>query len=181
MGVQLDLDFREWRPIKGFEGLYDLRDDGLLYGHPRKGSKGGYSYGNEVGGGYLGFGLSKNGKVTQKRVNRLVWETFVGPIPEGYDIHHKNHNRQDNRLENLELVESYIHSKMHMEEHIEDIKKINSKPILQYTKNMEFVSEYPSITEAVKQTGLDESSIIQVLKGRRKNPYKWIWKYKDAS
>lgn len=37
-------------------------------------------------------------------VHRLVWETFNGPIPRGFQINHKNSIRDDNRLENLEVV-----------------------------------------------------------------------------
>lgn len=35
-------------------------------------------------------------------VHSLVMEAFIGPRPEGMDINHKNGNKQDNRLENLE-------------------------------------------------------------------------------
>ena len=45
-------------------------------------------------------------KPTKKniRVHRLVWETFCGPIPDGYVIDHINTVRTDNRLENLRCV-----------------------------------------------------------------------------
>jgi hypothetical protein len=42
------------------------------------------------------------GKQTQLHI--LVWETFKGNIPTGMVIHHKNHDKTDARLENLELV-----------------------------------------------------------------------------
>jgi len=35
--------------------------------------------------------------------HRLIWEQAHGPIPEGCTIHHRNGNRLDNRLCNLEL------------------------------------------------------------------------------
>lgn len=38
------------------------------------------------------------------RVHRLVWEAFVGPIPGRLEVNHKNLDRMDNRLENLELL-----------------------------------------------------------------------------
>jgi hypothetical protein len=38
------------------------------------------------------------------RLHRLVWTTFVGEIPKGLEIHHKNHDKSDNRLKNLALV-----------------------------------------------------------------------------
>lgn len=39
-----------------------------------------------------------------KYVHRLMYETFVGSIPDGMQINHINHKKDDNRLENLELV-----------------------------------------------------------------------------
>ena len=36
--------------------------------------------------------------------HRFIWEKFVGSIPEDMVVHHKNHNKQDARLNNLELI-----------------------------------------------------------------------------
>jgi hypothetical protein len=38
------------------------------------------------------------------KLHRLIWETFVGEIPDGYEIDHINGVRNDNRLENLKCV-----------------------------------------------------------------------------
>lgn len=46
--------------------------------------------------------------------HRLVWRHFVGPIPPGMTVNHKNGNKQDNRLENLELAthsEQVLHAR----------------------------------------------------------------------
>lgn len=163
---QLELDFREWKQVPGYEGIYDLRDDGLLYSYPRNKTKGGYRYGAFDKDGYLNYTIN-NKKV---RVNRLVWKTFVGPIPEGYDIHHKNHIKTDNRLENLELIKKYEHCKLHKE-----------KPILQFTKDGEFVAEYPSELEASRQTGINNSNISLCCKGIYKTAGGSIWKYKEVA
>lgn len=37
-------------------------------------------------------------------VHRIIWFIFNGEIPEGYFVDHKNRNRTDNRIENLQLV-----------------------------------------------------------------------------
>lgn len=37
-------------------------------------------------------------------VHRIIWETFNGEIPEGMQIDHKNNNRTDNDLNNLQIV-----------------------------------------------------------------------------
>ena len=48
--------------------------------------------------------LCKNGKYRCHSIHRLMWEAFNGPIPGRLEINHKNLDRADNRLENLELV-----------------------------------------------------------------------------
>lgn len=174
-----------WKPIKGFEGLYDLRSDGLLYSHPRGTTKGGYTYGNICGKGYLGVVLYLNGKRHPKRMNRLVWETFVGDIPKGYDVHHKNHIRTDNRLENLELIEDGEHSKMHYEENKENLDNIRIKKrsmkVLQYTLDGEFIAEYPSTSEAAKINNINSGGISNCCNGIQKSAYGYIWKYKNVA
>ena len=53
---------------------------------------------------YLQVCFTKNGEVTQLRLHRVIWEAFNGPIPGRLEVNHKNLNRSDNRLENLELL-----------------------------------------------------------------------------
>lgn len=53
---------------------------------------------------YLGFDPCKDGINYKRRVHRVVWEAFNGPIPDRLEVNHKNLDRQDNRLENLELL-----------------------------------------------------------------------------
>lgn len=53
---------------------------------------------------YLKVHLIIDGKAKNKFVHRLVYEYFVGKIPEGYEINHLNHVRTDNKLENLEVT-----------------------------------------------------------------------------
>ena len=45
--------------------------------------------------------------------HRLVWERHHGAIPAGYHVHHKNGDRRDNRLENLELLPAVEHHRHH--------------------------------------------------------------------
>ncbi|MFX0543160.1 HNH endonuclease signature motif containing protein [Roseovarius sp. S4756] len=48
------------------------------------------------------------------REHRLIWEEAHGAIPPGYQIHHINHDRTDNRLENLECVDTVTHKRLHV-------------------------------------------------------------------
>ena len=56
----------------------------------------------------------------------------------------------------------------------------NTKPILQFSKDGEFIAEYPSIMEASRQTGCNNSHIGSCCKGERKSAGGFIWKYKKS-
>jgi len=178
----------EWRTVKGFEGVYELRNDGLIHSFPRQGCRGGYSYGNDSRN-YLHFMLNGNGQKRQVYAHRLVWETFVGDIPQGYDIHHKNGNTKDNRVDNLELIDLHTHRSDHKKETYHLIKdKLQkaqiekcSKQVLQYTLDGQFVAEYPSVREAERSTNIDSSCIAKCCNGKRKSAGGSIWKYKETA
>ncbi len=54
--------------------------------------------------GYEQISFCKDGVYTRRAVHRVVWESFVGPISKGLEINHKDLNRSNNSLDNLELV-----------------------------------------------------------------------------
>lgn len=45
----------------------------------------------------------------------LVWKLFNGPIPKGHCIHHIDHNKLNDRLDNLQLMTNSEHAKHHPE------------------------------------------------------------------
>jgi hypothetical protein len=54
--------------------------------------------------GYWIASLCKNGKYTKKSMHRMVWEAFNGRIEGRLEINHKDLNRGNNKLNNLETV-----------------------------------------------------------------------------
>ena len=54
--------------------------------------------------GYWVASLCKDGKYTRRGVHRMMWEAFNGCIEGRLEINHKDLNRGNNRLENLEIV-----------------------------------------------------------------------------
>lgn len=48
-----------------------------------------------------------------KRLHRLIYERYIGKIPKGFDIHHKNHDTLNNSLGNLMLIKHSEHTRLH--------------------------------------------------------------------
>lgn len=64
----------------------------------------------------LKFSLRNTGYyslTTNKRclMHRYVWEKEIGKIPDGYDIHHLNEDKSDNRIQNLECLSKSEHTR----------------------------------------------------------------------
>jgi hypothetical protein len=106
------------RPIPGYEGLYSVTKNGVIYSLPRKTSKK-LNIMNPVDNmkaGYLRVVLTKDGSSKLWYIHRLVALAYI-PNPENKKmVNHKNGNKRDNRLVNLEWVtcmENHTHAIEH--------------------------------------------------------------------
>ena len=61
--------------------------------------------------GYLRTRKDHTGKLRME--HNLVWEKANGPIPEGMFIHHIDHNKTNNDIDNLQLVTPLEHKRIH--------------------------------------------------------------------
>ena len=88
----------EWKNVIGYEGLYEVSNIGNVK-NVRRNTLLKLSKTND---GYIQVSLYKNGIRTGLRVHRLVAEAFL-PNPDGLPlVNHKNEDKSDNSVENLE-------------------------------------------------------------------------------
>ena len=55
-------------------------------------------------------------KLGKEYLHRLIWEYHNHKIPEGYVVHHKDFNKNNNKIANLELMSSADHKAYHIRE-----------------------------------------------------------------
>lgn len=96
-----------WRPVVGYEGLYEVSSYGRVRSLDRYDGRNHFIKGKllknkDNGNGYLICSLSKNGIVKNKYIHRLVVEAFI-ERPDGlYEVNHKDENKKNNSVDNLE-------------------------------------------------------------------------------
>ena len=150
-----DLYGEIWKDIDGFEGIYKISNYGrvkslyrVVNNHPMKEMIRSNSLTKD---GYVKIRLLGNGKDITARVHRLVAKAFI-PNPNNKEtVNHKDGNKQNNRVDNLEwsdrseqLYHAYSHnlkkqkrgsnnvnSKL-SEEEVEEIRKIYKKGDREY-------------------------------------------------
>lgn len=92
--------------IKGYEGLYSVTEDGKIWASAKLNWKSRFLKTWLIGHGYQVVALYKEEKQKKFLVHRLVALTYI-PNPLNFkEVNHKNANRLDNRVENLEWVSS---------------------------------------------------------------------------
>lgn len=91
-------DEERWRPVPGYEGLYDVSDHGRVRSHHREPNT---LLRQSKTPRYLTVGLAKNGERRMWHVHRLVLLAFVGPLPEGMQSRHLDGDETNNHLSNL--------------------------------------------------------------------------------
>ena len=177
-----------WKDIKDYEGIYQVSNTGKVKRIGKYSNQFGSVWESErllkpssKDNKYMIVGLSKEGKVKNKYVHRLVAEAFI-PNPENkLTVNHKNGDRSNNHVNNLEWA-TYTENNIHSIDVLgRDTKNSSdSKTVLQFDKHGNFIKEYPSMREAERQTGI--SGIDKVCAGvkYRKAAGGYIWRYKES-
>lgn len=165
-----------WKDIKGYEGKYQVSNLGRVkslnaYGHnlekimncPKHHS------------GYLITIFKVNNKNKTFNVHRLVAETFI-PNPDKLpQVNHKDENKLNNCVDNLEWCTRQYNCNYGTRN--DRISKNGSKTVNQYDLNGKFIKTWKSITEISKTLNINTGNLSMACNGKYKTTHGYIWKF----
>ena len=159
----------KWSKIKSFP-RYEISDDGMVYD-----TKFDRFLIPSNNNGYLWVWVhSIDGKRYKKSIHRLVYEAFVGPIPEGLEINHKDEVKSNNNLSNLESLTKKENCNYGSRN--QKISKGNSKRVYQYTLDGVLLKVWNSITE-VQQAHYARTGVAECCNGHREHFRGFVWSF----
>ena len=188
---------KEWRDIDGFPNYMVSNTGEIKSLNYNKTGRDKILIPHKLSNGYLGINLYDNNKRScYLLIHRLVAQAFL-PNPNGYRIiNHKDENRSNNSVNNLEWC-SYKYNLNYGNRNSKLSNSLTNNPffsipVLQYSKTREFLKEFPSIAEAARtiNNGNIKAAVTNILKYcrgvadtqfgivRRKTAYGYIWKFK---
>lgn len=190
----LDLPNEQWRPVVGYDGLYEVSNLGRVKSLPR------YSFRNngivqriygrlihltkDSHTGYYRVALSKDGSQKFVGVHRLVAQAFI-PNPNNLPIiNHIDWDRTNNVVildKDGNVIKSNLEwcTQKHNANHIntdEWIRRKRMKPIRQLDLSGNVIAVFKSAAEAERQTGINRKVIYAAIYNnfkKTKHPYKW--------
>jgi hypothetical protein len=96
----------EWLPVREFPDHYEVSSLGRVrnIGTYHRKFTGKIRKPHIARNGYPMYCLSVKSKYRQRLAHRLVADAFLGPIPEGMQVNHKDGDKSNCKLDNLEIV-----------------------------------------------------------------------------
>ena len=171
-----------WKPVVGYEGTYEVSNTGRVrsvgrYIRNNAGSKPHWVNGsekkiiiNKYRNGYCELSLIKNGKEKKCKVHRLVAEAFL-PNPNNYpQVNHRDGNKQNNNVENLEWCTDKYNKEHAWRTGLATCH--NKTPIICTQTNETF----PSVAEAARRLKCNKREIFRMMSGNRKSVHGYSFK-----
>ena len=160
-----------WKVIPGYEGLYEVSDQGrvksLNYNHTKKER---ILKPAKDGGGYLFVCLHKDGHKKLRLVHRLVAESFI-PNPNNLDtVNHKDEDKTNNSASNLEWMrraDNVAYSQPQWSE----------CRVQMFDKQGNLLATFPSLHEAGRVTGIAFQNISGCCLCKRKSAGGYVWRF----
>lgn len=162
------------KDIEGFEGYYQITSKGRVISLGKKSNhKSSIELSTKTDKyGYKRVVLQKNKSRHHVQVHRLVAEAFIEKIFNKDIVNHKDSNRANNCVENLEWVDAYgnyLHSPYNKSE-------ISVIAVCKETKE-EF--RYKSLMDASRDLNINQGNITNCLKGRCKSVGGFYWRVEN--
>lgn len=164
-----------WKDIPGFEGLYqastlgrirsvDRTESCVLRGKEITRGRAGRVLRQAVSNGYPFVNLCKDGVSHVTKTHKLVAITFIGPQEDGMTVNHKDLNKKNNRVENLEYVTQAENIRHALENGAFDSHCLLSPEDVLEAKNL--YSDGMSSAELAERFGVSIQVIQGALSGR---------------
>lgn len=187
-----------WKDVVGFEGYYQVSNLGRVRSVDRivKGSFGSLQNKRSVilssainTAGYYSVALTRNANSKSYRVHRLVAEAFL-PNPNNLPIiNHKDENKLNNSVENLEWCTYSYNAKYNgcMTKRITTRNKNHShgceKKVYQYDLKNNLIKVWKSLMSITRTLGYSHANIANCCKGQKNRPtaYGYKWSYKPVN
>lgn len=182
----------EWRPVVGYEGLYEVSDWGNVRSLdvylPSKGGSVALRRGRLLKqhfdkDGYCRVGVHKNGKGSTVAVHRLVAEAFVPNLDNLPIIDHIDGHRDNNMADNLRWFTVSLNNSTEQARKRKSIaasrRNDNKVKIRQYSLGGEPLRDFNSSMDMERELGFDRSSVIRVCQGKQHTSYGYKWEYLD--
>ena len=160
------------KDIKGYEGLYAVTSCGKVWSYRKKI----FLKPRINKSSYCQVCLYKDGEnIKQPYVHRLVADAYLVKPDESYEVNHKDQNRENNCVNNLEWVSHK--DNINYSDHNERMGKAHRKKV----RCIETGIIYNSIKEAAESMGLTISALSHHLRGKTKSCGGYHWEYVEVN
>ena len=177
-----------WRPVKGYEGLYEVSDlarvrslDRMTKRKKKDGTFGltpvrGHIMKQSERNGYLFVNLSEgHRKVKSIDIHRIVATAFVPNPNDLTEINHKDENKHNNLPSNLEWCNHQYNTNYGTGKWRKAVPR--RKKVEQLTLDGRHVAYYESVCKLSRIKGYSQGNISTVCRGEKPTAYGYQWRY----